>query len=111
MQNVHTYTGAAFTCSVRCMLFAACTGASSMAPALALLTAGLSGAQLRAEVSTPDAPRHHALRRMAPRFCCRQWEHNSATVVATFTQHSRCKAAQYVLLQQHCSSVCSRQLN
>ena len=34
-----------------------CTGISSMAPADALLTMALSGAELRRQVSTPSTPR------------------------------------------------------
>ena len=42
---------------VRGMLVQAWTGMNSRAPALALLTAGDSGAELRAHVRTPLAPR------------------------------------------------------
>mmetsp|Transcript_4703 Transcript_4703/g.13936 ORF Transcript_4703/g.13936 Transcript_4703/m.13936 type:complete len:203 (-) Transcript_4703:102-710(-) len=55
--------------SVRGKLRAACTSISSIAPALALLTTGVSGAEFFAETSTPDAPRKKAERRSAPRFC------------------------------------------
>ena len=52
------------------MLAQAWTGMNSTAPALALLTAGVSGAELRAQVSTPAAPRKYAARTAAPMFCC-----------------------------------------
>lgn len=41
-----------------------------MAPALALLTAADSGAELRWHVSTPSTPRKYADRSAAPKFCC-----------------------------------------
>lgn len=44
---------------------------SSIAPALALLTAALRGAELRWQVSTPATPRKCAERSAAPKFCCR----------------------------------------
>jgi hypothetical protein len=47
-----------------------CKGISSAAPALALLTTGVSGAQFLLQPSTPMAPRQYAERSMAPRFCC-----------------------------------------
>ena len=46
------------------------TGINSRAPALALLTTGLSGELLRAQLSTPAAPRKNADRRAAPKFIC-----------------------------------------
>lgn len=56
--------------SVFCMAWQLCTGRNSRAPLLALLTAGVRGALLREQVSTPVAPRKCTDRRMAPRFCC-----------------------------------------
>lgn len=47
-----------------------CRVISSIAPADALLTTGLRGAQFREQASTPDTPRQYADRSMAPRFCC-----------------------------------------
>ncbi len=44
----------------------------TMAPALALLTTGLSGELLRAQLSTPAAPRKNADRKAAPKFI---WMH------------------------------------
>lgn len=55
---------------VRGMERQACSGSHSNAPALALLVAGDSGAELRAQHSTPATPRKYATRTAAPRFCC-----------------------------------------
>lgn len=55
---------------VRGMLVQAWMGMNSRAPALALLTAADSGAELRAHVSTPAAPRKYAALTAAPMFCC-----------------------------------------
>ena len=56
--------------SVRGMLLQAWMGMNSTAPALALLTAGVSGAELRAHARTPAAPRKYAALTAAPMFCC-----------------------------------------
>ena len=55
---------------VRGMEWQAWMGRCSSAPALALLTTGDSGAELRPQHSTPAAPRKYAARIAAPRFCC-----------------------------------------
>lgn len=57
--------------SVRGMLRQAWMGRYSRAPALALLAAGDSGAELRPQQSTPATPRKYATLTAAPRFCCR----------------------------------------
>ena len=41
---------------------------ASMAPEEALLTTGVSGDELRSQVTQPEAPRKSAERRMAPKF-------------------------------------------
>ena len=66
---------------VRGMLAQAWMGMNSTAPALALLTAGVSGAELRAQVRTPAAPRKYAARTAAPMFCCAPAFSNYMSVV------------------------------
>mmetsp|Transcript_31378 Transcript_31378/g.50405 ORF Transcript_31378/g.50405 Transcript_31378/m.50405 type:complete len:230 (-) Transcript_31378:193-882(-) len=53
----------------RCMTPTLCTVTASMAPLLALLTTGESGALFLAHTTTPATPRKCADRIMAPRFC------------------------------------------
>ena len=55
--------------SVRGRFLAACTGASSIAPADALLTVGERLHVFLALTRTPSTPRKSADRRSAPRFC------------------------------------------
>jgi hypothetical protein len=47
-----------------------CSVISSIAPADALLTTGMSGAQFLEQASTPETPKQYADRSMAPKFCC-----------------------------------------
>jgi hypothetical protein len=65
-----------------------------MAPALALLTAGLRGAQFLEDTSRPAAPRHQPLRKMAPKFCCVQSKHSKveANMVVSLSRKEGTKA-------------------